>query len=183
MVYILLADGFEEIEALAPLDVLRRAEIPVKTAGVGEQYVCGAHGVQVKADMLIDEISDFEIDAVILPGGMPGALNLQRSEKVNTIIDFCAENGKLIAAICAAPMIIGEKGLLKGRRAVCFPGYEDNLIGAELCDESVVKDGNIITATGAGASLEFGAAIVDYLTKGSYETSLGNKILARMQVK
>ncbi len=164
MVYLMLADGFEEIEALTPLDILRRAEIEVQTVGVTGQTVTGAHSIPVKADITIKEINLQEITAIILPGGMPGTLNLKADKTVEKAIITAFENGKLIAAICAAPSILGSLGLLKNKTATCFPGFENELIGAEINrDDFVVKCDNFITAAGAGVASEFGFSIVDYL--------------------
>lgn len=177
MLYMFLADGFEEVEAIATLDVIRRAGLKVKTVGVTGETVCGAHDIEVKADCLSLDYED--LCGVILPGGMPGTLNLQKSEIVNSALEFCRENNKLIAAICAAPMIIGELGYLDGRRATCFPGFEESLSEAEVLPAPVVRDGNFITAKGAGAALEFGAAIVDYIAPG--EPPKGRNVLKKMQ--
>ena len=161
MFYLFLADGFEESEALVPLDILRRGALEVITVGVGGEYITGSHGICVKADTLIDSISpDESAQGIILPGGMPGTLNLENSEKVQKIIDFAAESNLLICAICAAPSILGHKGLLKGRKATCFPGYEEELTGAAVTGEQVTVDGNFITAKGAGAAFEFGFEIL-----------------------
>ena len=121
------------------------------------------------------------MDGVILPGGMPGTLNLQKSLKVTAILNHCLQKEKLIAAICAAPMGLGGLGMLSGRRATCFPGFEDQLDGAVLSDDSVVRDGNFITARGAGTALEFGAAIVDFFQPGDTGVSKGARVLAQMQ--
>ena len=163
MVYMFLAEGFEEIEALCPLDLLRRAGVEITTVGVGSKTVMGAHGIGVVADMTEDELYDFSADMIILPGGMPGTLNLEKSPLVQSFIDYCVENKKMIAAICAAPSILGHKGLLNGKKAVCFPGFEEQLAGAEILNSAVVTDGNIITGCGAGAALEFGFEIVKYI--------------------
>lgn len=178
MIYVLMANGFEEVEALTPVDVLRRADIEVMTAGIDGQIATGAHGITVACDMCASDIEESQVDGIILPGGMPGTTNLQEDETVNKLIDYCAENNLMIAAICAAPMILGEKRLLDGRAAVCFPGFEEHLHGAELSYDNVKEDGNIITAKGAGCAMEFSAAIVDYLT-GDYGT--GDDIIASMQ--
>lgn len=160
MIYVFLADGFEEIEALAPVDFLRRAGIDTITVGVTGDVVCGAHNIGVKADAsLNDVVLCDELDGIILPGGMPGATNLDNSPAVQGAIDFCAQNGKIISAICAAPFILGKKGLLKGKRATCFPGFEEFLEGATVTGEGVVRDDNVITAKGAGVAWEFGAEI------------------------
>lgn len=178
MIYILLADGFEEVEAISPLDVMRRNGIDVMTAGVDGREICGAHDIKVTADTEVGNIDVKTVDGIILPGGMPGTLNLQKNEHVNRLIKHCRDNELLLAAICAAPMILGELGILEGKRAVCFHGFEDKLCGAEIGNESVVTSGNIITAKGAGVALLFGAAIVDYLSDSD---GVGEEILANMQ--
>lgn len=160
MIYMFLADGFEEIEALATLDVLRRGGVEVCTVGVQNEYVRGTHDIVVKADKVCEEIDYKLIDGVILPGGMPGTVNLENSNTVQSVLDAAYEQNKLICAICAAPLILGHKGFLEGKEAVCFPGFEKELYGAAISDEKVVEDGNIITAIGAGASLEFGFKIL-----------------------
>ncbi len=183
MLYLFLADGFEETEAIAPLDVIRRAEVSIKTVAVGENPVTGAHGIAVQADMNLDEICMEDMDGMILPGGMPGTLNLQKNAMVTACLKHCTENGKLIAAICAAPMVLGEMGLLNGKKAVCFPGFEEHLEGAILKDEGVVIDENIITAKGAGTALEFGAAIADYCCQGGERAGKGKRVLRQMQFR
>ena len=181
MLYLFLAEGFEETEAIAPLDILRRAELPVKTVGVTGDVVTGAHGIAVKADIAIDDVEIESAEGIILPGGMPGTLNLQKNPKVVSCLTHCAEKQKLIASICAAPMIPGAMGLLKGKEAVCFPGFEDQLEDAILKDEPVVCDGNYITAKGAGVALEFGAAIVDYCCGKQERGSKGERLLRQIQ--
>lgn len=164
MVYLFLANGFEEIEALAPVDFLRRAGVDIKTVGIGGALLEGAHGICVKADITEDEINlDEGLQGVILPGGMPGADNLDKSPVVQKAIDYCAENEKVVAAICAAPFVLGKKGLLNGKKATCFPGFEDYLEGACVVSDGVVTDGKIVTAKGAGVAWEFGSAIATLL--------------------
>ena len=149
MVYVFLADGFEDIEALAPIDILRRANVDVKTVGVTGKEVTSSHGVTVKADISVSDIKlDSDLELIVLPGGMPGTLNLEASVGVQKAIDFCAANDKYIAAICAAPSILGHKGLLKGKKATCFPGFEKDLVGADACSDLVVIDGKFITGNG-----------------------------------
>ena len=161
MFYCFLADGFEETEALAPVDILRRADIPVTTVGVGGDVIRGSHNVYVKADMNINEFEpDENMLGVILPGGMPGVKNLFADERVRDAVCFCSACDMYICAICAAPSIPGRMGLLKGKKATCFPGFEGDLTGAETCGDKVVVDGKTITAKGAGCALEFGFTIV-----------------------
>lgn len=180
MVYVFLADGFEEIEALAPVDFLRRAGVDVKTVALKENKAIGAHNIIVNADINISDILlDKNVDAVILPGGMPGAQNLYDNNKVHEAIDFANKSKKLVCAICAAPFILGRKGLLNGKSATCFPGFEDELTGATYLNQGVVKDENIITAQGAGVAWEFGERIARELV-GS---ELSQKILLGLQWK
>lgn len=166
MIYAFLADGFEEIEAIAPIDILRRCGLEVVTVGIGDTNITGAHGITVETDINeLDIIFSEKIDMILLPGGMPGTLNLEKSLTVNQIIDFCANNDKYIAAICAAPSILGKKNLLTGRKATCFPGFEQFLYGAVLADENekVCVDGKFITASSAGVALEFGFKLAELL--------------------
>ena len=160
MIYVFLADGFEETEAIAPIDMLRRAEKDVVTVGITNDGVRSSHGVPVLCDITDMQVElDDRLEMIVLPGGMPGTLNLERSDKVNAFVDYAYENQKLVCAICAAPSILGHKGMLKGKKAVCFPGFESELEGAELSDSFVVTDGNIITAKGMGSAVKFGIAI------------------------
>ncbi len=165
MVLVFLANGFEETEAIAPIDILRRDGRKVVTVGIGEEVITSSHGVTVATDTTeIDAVPDDEIEMIVLPGGMPGTLNLEKSRTVQDFIDYCAANGKYIGAICAAPSILGKKGMLKGRKATCFPGFEEFLEGAEFTGAPVEHDGNIITARGAGVALEFGLKLVEVLS-------------------
>lgn len=163
MVLVFLAEGFEEIEALATVDILRRAGLEVVTAGVGGTLITGAHGIQVVADTEDSQVRLDGLQAVILPGGMPGTTNLEMSAFVQRAIDNTAAQEGYLCAICAAPSILGHRGLLKGRRAVCFPGFEKDCEGALMQDDSVVEDGGIITAKGAGAAMAFAYRIVERL--------------------
>ncbi|MBQ2614048.1 MAG: DJ-1/PfpI family protein [Clostridia bacterium] len=181
MLYLFLADGFEETEAVAPLDIVRRAEIPIKTVAIDENPVTGAHGIAIQADLTLNDVDMDAMEGMVLPGGMPGTLNLQKNPQVIALLHHCAEQKKLIAAICAAPMIPGSLGLLEGKKAVCFPGFEDQLEGAILEDQGVVVDGNYITAKGAGTALEFGAAIVDYCYQNQENPGKGKRLLSQMQ--
>lgn len=161
MVYVFLAEGFEEVEALTPVDYLRRAGIEVTTVGVGGEYITGAHGIVVKADLCECKVcAGDDIEMVVLPGGMPGTLNLKASEKVNEFIDKAVAKDAFVAAICAAPSILGEKGLLQGKNAICYPGFEDKLLGACVCDRQAVVDGKIITARAAGAAADFAFELI-----------------------
>lgn len=162
MIYVFLAEGFEEVEALATVDVLRRAGLEVKTVGVTGAVVNGSHSISVSCDVTADSIvPDESLEAVVLPGGMPGTLNLEKDKTVNDFIDYAYSNGKFVCAICAAPSILGKKGLLTGKEAICFPGFEEYLYGATLSEKSVCADGKIITAKACGVALKFGKVIAE----------------------
>ncbi len=164
MIYIFLANGFEECEALVPVDILRRAGFNVKTVGVGGKTIVGAHDISVICDIETNDVVFENIEAIILPGGMPGTINLENDNTVQKVVDYALQNNLLICAICAAPSILGHKGILKGKKATCFDGFEADLIGAKIQNTPVVCDGNIITAKGAGAAFQFGFEILTKLT-------------------
>lgn len=162
MIYVFLATGFEEIEALAPIDIMRRAGLDVATVSINaEKAVVGAHGVPVVADILLDEV-DFEAaEMIVLPGGLPGSTNLDACESLREGIRRAYADDKSLAAICAAPMVYGHMGLLRGRRATCYPGCEGHMEGAEYTAAIVEEDGPFITGRGPAAALEFGYALVE----------------------
>ena len=161
-IFVFLADGFEEIEALAPVDILRRAGLSVKTVSVmDEQVVAGAHGVPVLADVMFDEINAEDAEMILLPGGLPGATNLDAHQGLSQMILDFAKEEKPLAAICAAPLVFGNRGLLEGKKSTCYPGFETYLKGAQYTAALVEKDGNFITGKGPGAAMEFAFAIVE----------------------
>lgn len=163
-VCVFLAEGFEEIEGLTVVDLLRRAEIEVTMASISDNLdVTGAHGICVKADALASEVNYEEMDMVVLPGGMPGTLNLGNSEIVCKQAVAFANSGKPVGAICAAPSVLGTLGILRGKEAVCYPGFEDKLEGAKVSFDPVKVDGNIITSRGLGTAIEFAGAIIEKL--------------------
>lgn len=160
MIYVFLAEGFEETEALAPVDLLRRAGKNVVTVGIDGNVITGSHGIPVVVDT--NEIAlDDTLEMIVLPGGMPGTLNLEKSLCVQNAIDYCVQNNKFIGAICAAPSILGHKGLLKEKKAVCYKGFENQLDGALIGNGPVEEDGIFITARGAGVAVEFGLKLVE----------------------
>ncbi len=178
MIYAFLANGFEEIEAIAPIDLLRRAEKKVCTVGVGDNIIVGSHGIPVVTDTIAQEIVlDENLEMIILPGGMPGTLNLEKNQYVQTAIDYCVEHNIYIASICAAPSILGHKGLLNGKKAVCYTGFETQLDGAFVTDSSVETDGIFITARGAGVAVEFGLKLVELVASKSESLRQKNAIL------
>lgn len=172
MLYIVLADGFEEIEALATIDILRRCNLEVQIVSVtGKRTVNGAHNITVQADTLLRLTDATQMDGIILPGGMPGASTLAASDALRKIIQLANKQNKLIAAICAAPMVLGQMGLLKDKRATCYPGFETQLSGAEVTKGRVEKDGNIITGNGPGAAIDFAFAIAaEFVSSSTIET-------------
>lgn len=178
MIYLFLANGFEEIEALCPLDLLRRAGLEVTTVGIGGEMICGSHGITVAADIPEGMYADSKPDMIILPGGMPGSKHLDESRVVDTALKAAARHGSFIAAICAAPMVLGHRGLLTGKEAICYPGFEGHLTGATISDRRVVRDGNIITAAGMGVALEFGLALVAALKGQDAAKELRRAVIA-----
>lgn len=163
MVYIFLADGFEIIEAMSPVDMLRRADIEIITVGLNKKIIISSCGVPVTADITSDEFQFEDVDCIIIPGGGQGVINLENSRFIQSVIDKAVDCGALVCAICAGPSILGHKGLLKDKNAICYPGFEDALKGAVLSDDYVVTDGRFITAKGAGVSVDFGLEIVKQL--------------------
>lgn len=162
--YVFFADGFEEMEAFASVDVLRRAGVNVQMISVTSgEIVTGAHGVPVLCDKNIENCDFFDADLILLPGGMPGASTLGECADLQKLILKMAKEDKPIAAICAAPMVLGKLGVLKGKKATCYPGFDQYLEGAEYTGAMVQKDGNIITGKGPGAALDFALAVVDLL--------------------
>ena len=181
MIYMFLANGFEEVEALAPLDLLRRAGCDVTTVAVGGgDTVVGSHGIAVGADIPDTMFRDSKPEMIILPGGMPGTKHLDASRTVDAALRTAANTGAYIAAICAAPMVLGKRGYLQGKAAVCFPGFEEYLEGAILQPKGVevAVDGKIITAVGMGAAIEFGLALVAALKGEDVASALRTAILA-----
>ncbi len=177
MIYVFLANGFEEIEALTPVDFLRRCKLDVKTVGIGSQAITSSRGITVLTDLDDAQILlDDSLEMIVLPGGMPGTLNLEKCENVQKSIDFCSENNKYIAAICAAPSILGHKNLLDGIEATCFPGYEQQLGNAKVSGELVCFENNIITGKGAGASIPFSLKLAEILVGSDRAEKLGESI-------
>ena len=163
MITVFLADGFEEIEALATVDILRRAGLCVQTVGVMGKVSMGSHQIPVTCDCTLEEFSPEETEMVILPGGKVGTAHLDQNETVRRAVSLCAEQGKPVAAICAAPSVLGHMGLLQGKHATCYPGFEEQLTGATVTGEAVELDGHVITGRGPGLVFNFGLALVAYL--------------------
>lgn len=177
-VALFLANGFEEIEALGTVDILRRAQIPVQTVSItNDRVVTGAHNVPVTADTIFDKVNFSDVDVLVLPGGMPGAKHLNEHEKLKELIKKFDGQGKSIAAICAAPMVLGGIGLLDGKRATCYPGFEPELPGAETTGESVVVDGNITTGRGPGLVFDFALRLVEQIAGLATRQEVQNGLL------
>jgi 4-methyl-5(b-hydroxyethyl)-thiazole monophosphate biosynthesis len=178
MVYVFLAPGFEEIEALAVVDVLRRAELDVLTVGVGEDFVIGSHQIPVACDISEKAlVLDEKVQAIVLPGGMPGTLNLEKSETVQKAIDWAIENDKLVCAICAAPLVLDDAGILDGKKFTCYPSTVSQIKTGEYCDKAVVADGKIITGKGVGTALDLGLAMVAIFCSEEKSESLKKAIV------
>ena len=179
-VLVILADGFEEIEAITQIDVLRRAGLDVKVAGLSAKTISGAHGVRVETDVLLDEYRDTP-DAVILPGGMPGSQNLAESKKVSELIKHVNSAKKLIGAICAAPALaVAPTGILDKKKATCYPGFEKNFSSSvTFSEERVVVDGNVVTSRGPGSALEFALALVQELVGKEKAETLKEALLVQ----
>lgn len=179
MVYVFLANGFEEIEALTPVDLLRRAGVPVQTVGVGGKEIIGSHQIPVIADIEESEVTLDGLAMVVLPGGLPGTPNLEQSEVVKNTVTACYNNGGYIAAICAAPSILGHMGLLQGKRATVSDGFKGEIPGAEYTGEYVTVDGKIITGRGPMASILFALQLVDVLA----DTETAERVRNTMQCR
>lgn len=160
-VYIFLADGFEEIEALTVVDLFRRVNIEISMVSINKKKeVTGAHQIEVKADVIFEGVDFSKAELMILPGGMPGTNNLMEHEGLDRLlIDFNSQ-GKMLAAICAAPSVLGKKNILYGKNVTCYPGFEEKLIGAHILNEAVVEDGNIVTSKGMGTAIDFSLALI-----------------------
>ena len=163
-VYVFTADGFEEIEGLTVVDLMRRAGAQVQMVSISDGLaVKGSHGIEIKADTFFDDVDFDQADLLVLPGGMPGTLHLGEHEGLTGLLQDFAAKGKRVAAICAAPSVLGGLGLLKGKRAVCYPGFEDKLTGTQVEMEEVVTDGCITTSRGLGTAIPFALELISLL--------------------
>ncbi|MDO5718729.1 MAG: DJ-1/PfpI family protein [Tissierellia bacterium] len=177
-IILVLADGFEEIEAISSADILRRADIDLKTVSINEDLsVKGAHDIELKADLNLKKLKSGEYDGVIIPGGMDGVQNLLASEPVIEIVRDFYEGGKMVAAICAGPMVLEKAGILKGKSAICYPGLEDEISSAEIKSDDVVLDGNLITSKGPSTAISFAVEIVGYLNGDKSKMALKKDLL------
>jgi 4-methyl-5(b-hydroxyethyl)-thiazole monophosphate biosynthesis len=169
MVYVLLGTGFEETEAIAPIDLLRRAGIPTLTVGVDSKTVVGGHNIAVNADITIGEMDLTDLDMIVLPGGLGGVSTVRQSPAALDALRFAWENGKFVAAICAGPTVLADLHITDGKQATCYPGCESGMGDARMVEDvPCIRDGNLITGTSAGCAIPFGLMLVEAL-KGSEE--------------
>ena len=180
MVYMLLGTGFEETEAVAPLDLLRRAGVQVMTVGVNGKHIAGSHGIVVEADITIGEMDLTNMEMIIIPGGLGGVSSLRASEAALAALRFGWENGKYVAAICAGPTILADLGITDGLRATCYPGHEKYMGSAKMQENAaVVTDGKLITGTSAGCAIPFGLALVEALKGKEAAETVKKQIVIR----
>ena len=168
MVYMLLGTGFEETEAIAPLDLLRRAGVEIATVGVTGKIVYGSHNIGIEADILIDELDLTNLEMIILPGGLGGVASARASKEAMAALKFAWDNGKFVAAICAGPTVLADLGITDGKRATCYPGCEDGMGSAIMEESAAVRDGKLITGASAGCAIPFGLKLIEAL-KGTEE--------------
>lgn len=175
---VFLADGCEMVEALTPVDLLRRAGVVVETVSInGKETIESSHKVVIKADKVFDETVADDADMVILPGGMPGTLHLGAHDGVTSIVKKFHAEGKFVAAICAAPSVLGELGVLNGKKAVCYPSFEEKLLGADVTMDEVAVDGNVITSRGMGTAIPFALALVEALIDKDTADKIGESVI------
>lgn len=180
MVYVLLGTGFEEVEAIAPIDLMRRAGIDVLSVGINGKTVYGSHNIGIEADITIDEMHLTDLEMIVLPGGLGGVASARASEKAMDALRFAWENGKFIAAICAGPTVLADLGITDGKQATCFPGCEDGMGKAKLCaNVPCVRDGKLITGTSAGCAIPFGLLLIEALKGIDVADSIAKQIVIR----
>ena len=180
MVYLLLGTGFEETEAVAPLDLLRRAGVEVLTVGVTGKTVYGSHNIGIEADITIDQMDLTNLEMIILPGGLGGVASARASQPALDALKFAWENGKFVAAICAGPTVLADLGITDGKDATCYPGCEGGMGNAKLIpDAASVRDGKLITGTSAGCAIPFGLALVEALKGKETADAIARQIVIR----
>lgn len=180
MVYILLGTGFEEAEAIAPCDLLRRAGIPTLTVGIEEKTVTGSHGIRVEADILLSEVSLLDLEMVVLPGGLKGVATVRQSSPAMQLLRFAWENRKYVAAICAGPTVLADLHITDGRAVTCYPGMENQLGCANhVPNAACVQDGKLITGTSAGCSIPFGLQLITALRGEDAARAVAEQIVIR----
>jgi len=179
MIYMFLGTGFEETEAIAPLDLLRRAGLKVQTVGLNGKIITGGHGIGVEADITIDQLDLTNLEMVILPGGLGGVASIRSCEQAMDAIRFAYENGKYTAAICAGPTILAQLGITDGKKATCYPGCEEQMGGAIMVEAAAVTDGKVITGTSAGCAVPFGLALITALKGADAAEAIAKQIVIR----
>ena len=180
MVYILLGNGFEETEAIAPLDLLRRAQIPTMTVGLTGKAITGGHGISINADITIEEMDLTDLDMIVLPGGLGGVASIKGCPAAMDAVRFAWENDKFVAAICAAPTILAALGITDNKNAVCYPGCEENMGSAFMHNDiPCIRDGNLITGASAGCAVSFGLMLVAALKGGDAAKAVKEQIVIR----
>ena len=180
MVYVLLGTGFEETEAIAPIDLMRRANIPVLTVGLNGKNITGGHGITVKADITVKEMDLTDLDMIVLPGGLGGVASISGCKEAMDAIVFAKENNKLIAAICAAPTILAKLGITDGKKATCYPTCAQDMANAQIADNApCVRDDNIITGTSAGCATAFGLMLVEAIKGEAVKNEIAHQIVIR----
>ena len=180
MVYVLLGTGFEEIEAIAPVDLMRRAGIAVLTVGVNGKTVFGGHGIGIEADITLDQMDLTDLEMIVLPGGLGGVASIRASKPAMQALDFAHKNGKFIAAICAGPTVLADLHITNGKTAVCYPGCESGMGSAHILpDAPCVRDGNVITGTSAGCAIPFGLALIAVLKGLDTANAIQDQIVIR----
>lgn len=179
MVYVLLGTGFEEMEAIAPIDLLRRAGIGVITVGLNGQTITGGHGIAVHADITIDQMSWDDLDMVVLPGGLGGVSSIKACPKALDTVRYAYKNGKWVAAICAAPTILANLGITDGKQAVCYPGCESEMGSAQMADTACVRDGKVLTGTSAGCAIPFALELITVLRGADVAAQIKEQIVIR----
>ena len=180
MVYVLLGSGFEEIEALTPVDLLRRAGVPVKTVGLNGKTVFGGHAIGVACDLTIDELDIADAELIVLPGGLGGVASIRACDRALEAVKAVHDNGKYVAAICAGPTVLADLGLLTGRKATCYPGQIPNMRDALVVENAAcVTDGKIITGTSAGTATAFALALIEALKGSDAARAIADQIVIR----
>ena len=180
MVYVLLGTGFEEVEAVAPVDLMRRAGIPVLTVGINGKTVFGGHGIGVASDIEIGEMDLTDLEMIVLPGGLGGVASVRACPEAMNALDFAWKNGKFVAAICAGPTVLADLGITDGKTVTCYPGCESGMGSANcLPDQAVIRDGNLITGTSAGCAIPFGLALIEALKDTKTANTVAGSIVIR----
>ena len=180
MVYMLLGTGFEETEAVAPLDLLRRAGVNIQTVGLNGKIIYGSHGIGIEADIEIGQMDLTDVEMIVIPGGLGGVASIRACQEAMDALKFAADNGKFVGAICAGPTVLADLGITDGKNATCFPGCEDGMGSAVMqADKAAVRDGKIITGTSAGCAIPFGLALIEALKGADMAEKIAKQIVIR----